>query len=528
MTVLAISKNTTLINTPFGTPDLHLSGNADIEDVYLSEENADSNQRTVSPITLGASPGFRGTIFSRVRRLDQIPAGSTITEARIYFNAISGSGTSGTNAYALLRKWIVGGVTWNDWTLPNSPWTTAGALGNGTDRDATILDTQSVNGNGWWFWDITDFVQDIVNGVIDNNGIGLFGEVNSGFRSINGSYNSADGVRPEFHVDYVAPEGSGGFVDNMLKDEIPVNIVSSGLVKSGGTPSVPTVNNRTCWAFCHSLYRYLTRFTETGWWIGDIATSNPSTATSKGRSAQIGSQVIPPQRSVQFSFATNVFDPWPNSGPATTWASRNWDDVVIMASNFEQTTITPENYVANECTDVMDHIRDESPSSRVFVYEHWSIPSQYSITVTPPNILDPGDFDTYNDLHRIISGTPGTYHQWHLDFQDELISEYPTLDIYMIPVYPIIADLIRTESYMSTVEFDDLFEDDDPHGFPTVYFLAGLICYRAMYGQAANANYVPVPADPVIIPEVLNNLSSVISFIDARYSFYAVNGNNLP
>lgn len=69
--------------------------------------------------------------------LTGIPGGSTITDAFWTVNVVSGaSGTLDIAPKSVLRNWVETEATWNVWSSGNN-WTTAGALGDATDRVAT-------------------------------------------------------------------------------------------------------------------------------------------------------------------------------------------------------------------------------------------------------------------------------------------------------------------------------------------------------------------------------------------------------
>ena len=72
----------------------------------------------------------------------------------------------------------------------------------------------------------------------------------------------------------------------------------------------------------------------------------------------------------------------------------------------------------------------------------------------------------------------------------------------------ILAGLLTDQ--LSDIPPEVLYEDDAPHGQPTLYFLAGLITYMATYGVEAPASY-PIPSD--IDPDVASRYAELVDAI---------------
>lgn len=143
--------------------------------------------------------------------ISSIPANSTITSAHLQaWQDSSGGSTDPLHCYGMQRSWVVGEATWNIYSTGNN-WGTAGALNTSSDVDATSQDSNFNTGNGVWrAWDVTDWVQDVVDGARTNYGL-LLGYPNrddssgwSNFVSSDGS----DGSRPELWIEYTAAAGA--------------------------------------------------------------------------------------------------------------------------------------------------------------------------------------------------------------------------------------------------------------------------------------------------------------------------------
>jgi len=102
--------------------------------------------------------------------------------------------------------------------------------------------------------------------------------------------------------------------------------------------------------------------------------------------------------------------------------------------------------------------------------------------------------------------------------------ERPDLNVKLVPVDPIVSRLL-TETDLSEIPFSELYEDDAPHGRPTIYFLASLITYMAMYGVEAPSNFeVPNTINDIVAV----NYNETVEFIWTALSGYVdENGQSL-
>jgi type II secretory pathway pseudopilin PulG len=100
--------------------------------------------------------------------LSSIPAGATISSARVYMHEYTTFGFTRTiGFYRLTRNWTDSGVTWNS-AQSGVPWTTAGGDAIGSPTATATLTWDGVL--GWNSWNVTSDVQAFVNGTQTNNG----------------------------------------------------------------------------------------------------------------------------------------------------------------------------------------------------------------------------------------------------------------------------------------------------------------------------------------------------------------------
>ena len=97
-------------------------------------------------------------------------------------------------------------VTYNDYKT-STAWTTAGGTGSG-DIITPAPTSNTVSANQWYSWDNTDYIQDVLDGVVSNEGMN-HPCTNTGadsFRFFTRD-TGTDGQRPEQLVDWTAVTG---------------------------------------------------------------------------------------------------------------------------------------------------------------------------------------------------------------------------------------------------------------------------------------------------------------------------------
>lgn len=292
---------------------------------------------------------------------------------------------------------------------------------------------------------------------------------------------------------------------------------------SGGGPS--EINSVTGYVKGHSLWQHGGQADYmTGEWLHRFATYAGKTSEWTGRFGQLDQHAaaIPlafndQNRAFGYPYGEGTADePW-TSG---TWPSADWDHLVTMPWNFAQNStaydVRPDPMTHLES--VVDYWIANAPTAKRMIFEHW-----------PETGMQPGGASGANlsdaNWRAFWGYTRGDYHAWFLDFQDEINTTRPAADIHMIPVGPILADLFLDESYMDGVPSTDYFEDDAPHGLPSLYFLSAMIWYQQIYGVSVDSSY-PIPTTtPANIPAAIrNNFPAIIAFIDSRLDYYNANG----
>ncbi|NMH85911.1 T9SS type A sorting domain-containing protein [Flavivirga algicola] len=186
----------------------------------------------------------------------------------------------------------------------------------------------------------------------------------------------------------------------------------------------------------------------------------------------------------------------------------NFDTFLLTAGSHIQGQPANVNYYNSNVSPlsatltILDWIDNQEPGAVTYIYENWP---ELAIFTDHNQGFPP----TSEDLENYHERTLGSFHDWWIEYQDFVHAARPNENIRMIPVGPIISKLL-TETNLDQIPALDLYEDSASHGRPTLYFLAGLITYMAVYEEKAPSTYT--------IPNTVNslvqdNFQSTIDFI---------------
>ncbi len=209
---------------------------------------------------------------------------------------------------------------------------------------------------------------------------------------------------------------------------------------------------------------------------------------------------FPPEANMLFDLMPGVWD-----SDTQTFSDGNFNSIVLTPANFIQSQPATINY-ANEdyspvdaTIEIFNWVLEQEPGMTIYIYEGWPDMAPF-IQSFPPSETELQDFHNY---------TAGVFHQWWLDYQDEVIRLRPDLDVRMIPAGPILERLL-TETQLNQLAVTEIYEDDAPHGRATLYFLSSMVTYMSMYGVETPSSY---EAPPIIHPLINENYASIVSII---------------
>jgi len=223
------------------------------------------------------------------------------------------------------------------------------------------------------------------------------------------------------------------------------------------------------------------------------------------------------------------FEEMPNAvwdSEVEDFSEADFNTILLTAGNFMQWQAADEPYPTEDGTgtesplsatlEIMDWTSARESNMRIYIYENWPDMAPFLTNeIFPPS--SPTEFANYNN------SISGDFHDWWIDYQDMTLAARPEIYPRMIPVGPIIAELL-TQTPLSGLTATDLYVDGAPHGTPTVYFLAGLITYMGMYAEAAPDSYT-IPS--VVHPLVATHYETTVDYIwNYLLNFNDTNGNS--
>ncbi|WP_238365021.1 calcium-binding protein [Mesobacterium pallidum] len=192
---------------------------------------------------------------------------------------------------------------------------------------------------------------------------------------------------------------------------------------------------------------------------------------------------------------------WDLPGVTRAWTARRGG---MESAGFDTIILTPANFIQYQGADrpydgpnetgasplsaalqVLDDALAAAPGARVLVYEGWPDMGRYGY---PPSARQ------YRRYHRAALDD---YHDWFQDFTAALQAERPGADIALLPVSSTLSRWLTGP--LEDLSPEQLYVDDAPHGTPTLYFLAAIPVYRALFGEAPPAD-MPLPEgiDPAV------------------------------
>jgi hypothetical protein len=147
--------------------------------------------------------------------------------------------------------------------------------------------------------------------------------------------------------------------------------------------------------------------------------------------------------------------------------------------------------------EIIDAVQEQAPGVPILLYEGWADMGEYAETIPPT----PAAYDEYLDYLQ------GDYHDWFIEWQDELRKARPQADIRIVPVSSTLARAYR-ETVLRNLDTEALYDDTAPHGTATKYMLAAMALYPALYGEPAPA----LDDLPGIAPLVADNIEEIAHF----------------
>lgn len=210
---------------------------------------------------------------------------------------------------------------------------------------------------------------------------------------------------------------------------------------------------------------------------------------------------LPPIAQWGFDFVPGAWD-----SDNEPFSQADFTNILITPGNFVQWQGPTENY-PNESVSpfsatesIFNWCQQQEDSLTFYIYENWPDMGGYLANGFPPSASEWSNYNAY---------LLGDFHDWFLEYHDLLVAQMPNAEIKMIPVGPAISNLLAQSPY-DQIPITILYEDDAPHGRPTIYFLSALLTYMAMYEEKAPTSY---QVDTIIHPIIADNYEAVVDFL---------------
>ena len=252
-------------------------------------------------------------------------------------------------------------------------------------------------------------------------------------------------------------------------------------------------------------------------WIYLLAQEAGNTYTAGGKYGFLPQHATPPYFSQWgYDLVPGVWD-----SDNEPFSATSINSILITAGNFMQWQGPDQEYPGdpgitpiNATTSVIDWTLGQKDSLRFYIYENWPDMAGYLSNGFPPTAAELVSYDNY---------TLGDFHDWWITYHDSVMLARPSQEVKMIPVGPLIAEILQDNAF-DTISVTELYEDDAPHGRATIYFLASLITYMAIYETPAPASYT-VPN--IVHPDIRNSYTGIINTIwTYLQNFNAPNGDS--
>ncbi|KAB2539503.1 type I secretion protein [Salipiger aestuarii] len=243
------------------------------------------------------------------------------------------------------------------------------------------------------------------------------------------------------------------------------------------------------YVFGNSLVHYLgeTARSNVPHWLGAMAEADGRRLALDGQWGFLRDFAggLPPRPNWSFPGVASAWDPGRGA-----FGDAGFDAVLVTPANFIQYQAPDMAYEGDNpggesplgaTLKVLDWMLGHTGGVPVWIYEGWAEMSSLVGRFPPPD----------QALRRYQAFNAGDYHAWYLDLTEALRGARPDADVRLLPVASVLAGLLGDGGLLETLPAEALYVDADPHGTPTLYFLAAMVVYSALYETPPPAGYQP-------------------------------------
>ncbi|MCK0149801.1 DUF4214 domain-containing protein [Marivita sp. S6314] len=240
-------------------------------------------------------------------------------------------------------------------------------------------------------------------------------------------------------------------------------------------------------------------------WTAQMAASAGSSYAAAMQTGMLSDHDdLPARPHINMSTVTEALDPDGDQ----SFADVGFTQITISASNFVQYQAPDEPYWGSSDTSpaeaamrVINWASDRAPGATINIFETWPEMEGFAASFPPTE----AEFAAWQNYML------GDWHDWWVSLSETINRQRPDLDVRLISVGPQIAAMLDDPSLgLTGMTVQDLYQDDAPHGTPTLYFLASLVHYSAIYGSAPPSNFA-VPN--TVHPAVRDNFNDIVNWL---------------
>ncbi|WP_282601840.1 hypothetical protein [Paracoccus sp. PARArs4] len=230
--------------------------------------------------------------------------------------------------------------------------------------------------------------------------------------------------------------------------------------------------------FGNSLIHHLTDTDETTTphWIALMAAHSGKTFAGEGTWGfpRDFAKKLPPDANWDIKAMPDAWNHW-----TQPFLGGRFDTVIFNTENYIQYDPADHRYADSwretplDATLVtVDWVMENADAPRFLIYEGWADLHPFAKAVPASD----------EEMAAYHAHATGDYAAWYDDFVEKLAKERPDVTFDLIPVGRVMSQLLG-EAPLSEVPFDALYSDLSPHGTETIYLLAGMIAYAAIFGE---------------------------------------------
>lgn len=210
---------------------------------------------------------------------------------------------------------------------------------------------------------------------------------------------------------------------------------------------------------------------------------------------------LPPISQWGFDFVAGAWE-----SDTEPFSDADFTNILITPGNFIQWQSPDSEYPGDDITPIgathliFDWCIEQENSLNFFVYENWPDMAPYLANGFPPN---------ESEWNAYLQYLNGDFHDWFVEYFEAVSLNYPNTCVRMIPVGTVINNLLKQDPF-NQIPITELYEDDAPHGRASIYFLASIATYMAMYEERPSPDYT---VDDIIHPIIRDNYDSAVDYI---------------